>query len=166
VSGRFDPYALLQALEDERASYVVIGGFARVVQGSGERTAGIDIVPSMREDNLRHIGRALAPLAGDEAVAGLARLADGAPLTLETDRGRLAIVPMPWGTRGYDDIRIRANRENLGRGVRPRIASVVDLARMLEASAHEQDRERLLRLRRMMELERARSRRRGLSLER
>jgi len=40
---RFDPYALLEALERHRVGYVVIGGFARVVQGSGELTRGLDI---------------------------------------------------------------------------------------------------------------------------
>lgn len=166
VSDRFDPYALLEALEAERTSYVVIGGFARVVQGSGERTTGLDIVPSLREDNQRRIERALEPLAGGDVYPPLDELAGGEPVSLETSAGGVTIVPAPWGTRGYDDIRIRANRENLGRGVRPKIASVVDLVRMLEASAREQDRERLLRLRRMMELERHRSRRRGLHLER
>ena len=63
------------------------------------------------------------------------------------------MVPTPWGTRGYDDLRIRANRENLGQAVRPSIASVVDLTRMLEASRRPEDAERLHRLRRMMELE-------------
>ena len=69
--------------------------------------------------------------------------------------GELRIVPEPWGTRGYDDLRIRANRENLGRGARPPVASVVDCVRMLDASERAPDAERLVRLRRMMELERA-----------
>jgi hypothetical protein len=43
-------------------------------------------------------------------------------------------VREPWGTRGYDDLRIRAFRENLGRGARPQVASQVDCVRMLEAS--------------------------------
>ena len=64
-------------------------------------------------------------------------------------------MPEPWGTRGYDDLRIRANRDNLGRGARPAVASVVDCVRMLDASDRELDAERLVRLRRVMELERA-----------
>ena len=54
----FDPYELLAALDRERVSYVIIGGFARVVHGSGEITDGLDIVPSLHE-NLRRLGRAL-----------------------------------------------------------------------------------------------------------
>ena len=113
---RFDPYALFEALEGHRVSYVVIGGFARVVHGSGELTRGLDIVPSLREDNLRHLANVLedlgAPRAPLEALQA-AELAEDEPLTVPTSAGRLRVVPRPWGTRGYDDFRIRANRETL-----------------------------------------------------
>jgi hypothetical protein len=166
---RFDPYALFEALERHRVAYVVIGGFARVVHGTAELTRGLDIVPSLREENLRHLANALTDLGATRtAVEKLetSELATGEPLTVATSGGRLRIVPRPWGTRGYDDFRIRANRENLGRGLRPRIASIVDLARTLEASRRTQDAERLHRLRRTMELERELHRRRGLTRER
>jgi hypothetical protein len=75
---------------------------------------------------------------------------------------------MPWGTRGYDGLRIRANRENLGHGIRPPIASLADCVRMLDASERPIDQQRIQRVRRMMELERslAHRRQRGLSIER
>ena len=166
---RFDPYALFEALERHRVGYVVVGGLARVVHGSGERTSGLDIVPSLREDNLRHLADAVedvgAPRAAPAAVQS-GELTEGEPVAIGTRAGRLRIVPSPWGTRGYDDFRIRSNRENLGRGLRPRIASRVDLVRMLEASGRTRDLERLQRLRRMMDLDRVRTRRRGLTHER
>jgi len=161
----FDPYTLSGALERERVAYVVIGGFARVVHGSGEVTQGLDVVPSLRDENLRRLARALEELdASQPALAE--RLAAGDPVTARTRAGELRIVPEPWGTRGYDDLRIRANRENLGRGTRPAVASVVDCIRMLDASEREPDAERLRRLRRMMELERRLVPHRGLGLER
>ncbi|HZO98500.1 MAG TPA: hypothetical protein VFB42_14160 [Gaiellaceae bacterium] len=162
---RFDPYELLAALDQERVSYVIIGGFARVVHGSGEVTDGLDIAPSLRDENLRRLGRVLEQL-GTRASALAEQLSSREPLTAETHAGELRIVPEPWGTRGYDDLRIRANRENLGRGVRPPVASVVDCVRMLDASQRELDAERLLRMRRMMELERRLVPRRGLRIER
>jgi hypothetical protein len=169
----FDPYALFEALSGERLGYVVIGAFARVVHGSAETTRGLDIAPSMRDENLRRLGRILDDLG--------AKTADGKPVRpeqlpaaertrLETRAGELSIVPTPWGTRGYDDLRIRTNRENLGRGIRAPIASVVDLARMLDASPRSEDVVRLHRLQRMLDVERqlVRDRRlsRGLSIER
>ncbi len=159
----FDPYALFEALAQERVTYVVVGAFARVVHGSAETTDGLDIVPSLREENLRRLGRTLDQLEGGVDAN---RLTSGEVVTARTRAGELRIVPEPWGTRGYDDLRIRAYRENLGRGVRPAVASLVDCVRMLEASDREPDAEHLLRLRRMMELERRLVPHRRLTIER
>jgi len=159
VAGRasavFDPYELLGALQARNVAFVVIGAFARVVRGTRELTDGIDLTPAMREENLVRLEQALEDLD--------ARRADGAPLDLrslgepvvelETRAGELKLVPEPAGTRGYDDLRRRADREPLGRGLRPQVASIDDLARMLGAIDREQDVERLLRLRRLMNLE-------------
>jgi hypothetical protein len=161
----FDPYELFAALDRERIAYVVVGGFARVVHGSGEVTDGLDIAPSLREENVRRLGRALEELGRGPAPLA-EQLATGEPMTARTRAGELRIVPEPWGTRGYDELRRRASRENLGRGVRPSIASVVDCVRMLDASERSEDHERLLRMRRMLELERRLVPRRGLTLER
>jgi hypothetical protein len=168
----FDPYALFEALDRERFGYVVIGAFARVVHGTAETTRGVDIVPSMREESLRRLARVLEDL---EATAkrkpvGPDQLGTTERMPLKTRAGELSLVPTPWGTRGYDDLRIRGNRENLGRGIRAPIASVVDLACMLDASPRPEDIVRLHRLQRMLELERqlVRDRRlsRGLTIER
>ncbi|HXF98415.1 MAG TPA: hypothetical protein VNJ46_07380 [Gaiellaceae bacterium] len=163
---RFDPYAILAALEKERTAYVLIGAFARVIEGSDEITLGLDLTPSMRPDNLRRLELAL------EAIS--ARRADGrAPelegtdferepvVELETDHGRVKVVPFPEGTRGYDDLRRAAIREPIGRGLRPSVASPSDLARMLGALGREEDVPKLVMMRRLIELDRDR----GLSIE-
>lgn len=165
----FDPYALFEALDRERTSYVVVGGFARVVHGSAEITDGLDIVPSLREENLRRLARALAELdarRSDRRPVEAESLSASDAVTARTRAGELRIAPTPWGTRGYDDLRIRASRENLGRGARPAVASLVDCVRMLEASKRDLDLDRLLRLRRMMDLERQRVPHRRLTIER
>jgi hypothetical protein len=159
VAGRassvLDPYELLGALQSRNVNFVVIGAFARVVRGTRELTGGVDITPSMREENLVRLEQALQDLD--------ARRADGQSLDLrnleepvvelETRAGELKLAPEPEGTRGYDDLRRRADREPLGRGLRPQVASADDLARMLGALDRDQDVERLLRLRRLMNLE-------------
>jgi hypothetical protein len=165
----FDPYELLGALQSRNVSLVVIGAFARVVRGTRELTCGVDITPAMREENLARLNAAFQDLD--------ARRADGKPLNLrlnepmvelDTRAGELKLIPEPAGTGGYDDLRRRADREPLGRGLRPRIASTDDLARMLGALHREQDEERLLRLRRLMNLERKLTRElgRGRGIER
>jgi hypothetical protein len=162
-SAKFDPYALLQALDRHRVTYIVIGGFARVVQGTEEITRGLDIVPSTRPENLRRLDAALRELGarepgGRELTLDEATIAARPVLELETAHGELKIVPEPVGTRGYDDLRRAATREPLGRGVRPSVASIGDLARMVSSLADEERIPQLMQLRRLVELERVRAR--------
>lgn len=168
MAEHFDPYQVLQALERHRVTYIVIGGLGRVIHGSPELTDGIDIVPSTREENLRRLGLALQELNArrpDGKAPALERdLVGRGVLEVETDAGELKIVPEPAGTRGYDDLRRRAGREPLGRGLRPSVASPDDHARMLAVLGREQDRSALQAMQRVIELER--SRRRGLYMER
>jgi hypothetical protein len=140
--GRFDPIGLLAVLQRRHVSFIVIGAFARVMQGTDELTRGVDITPWMRPTTLNNLELALADLN--------AHRTDGKPLTLDTDepvlelhtdRGQLKIVPQPAGTRGYDDLRRAATHEHLGNGVRPQIASVGDLIRMAGALGRDYDRD-------------------------
>jgi hypothetical protein len=159
VAGRpsagFDPYELLGALQARNVAFVVIGAFARVVRGTRELTDGLDITPSLREGNLVRLEQTLDDLEARRADGEALdlRSLDEPVVELETRAGELKLVPEPVGTRGYDDLRRRADREPLGRGLRPQIASIDDLARMLGALDRDQDVERLLRLRRLMNLE-------------
>jgi len=137
-------------------SYIVIGALGRVLQGTDELTHGVDVVPAMREENLRRLDVALEELkarrrGGKKTLA----LADVDVLDLETELGELKIVPKPAGTRGYDDLRRAASREHLGSGVRVAIASVGDLARMTAALGREQDQPALRMLHRIAEIDRS-----------
>jgi len=140
-----------------RVTYVVVGAFARVVQGADEITRGIDIVPSTREENLRRLDAALDEL-GARRPDGTEPTLSGATelepvLELTTDRGELKIVPEPTGTGGYDDLRRAATREPLGQGLRPAVASIGDLSRMLSALGRDDEMPKLLDMRRLAELE-------------
>jgi hypothetical protein len=166
ASESFDPVVALRALEARRVAYVVVGGLGRVIQGSPERTDGMDVAPSLREENLRKLALALEDLGARRADGNALRLdADLARepvLELETNAGELKVVPEPAGTRGYDDLRRAASREPLGSGLRPSVASLGDHARMLAALGREEDAAKLRTLRRLIELERQL----GLGLER
>jgi hypothetical protein len=160
---RFDPYSILQTLDRHRVSYVVIGAFARVLQGTEEVTRGIDIVHSRRGDNPQRLNQALREMNAHRAHGrGLelteAPMAEGPVVDFATDLGELKVVPTPAGTRGYDDLRRAANREPLGRGVRPAVASIGDLARMASAYDRERYLTQVMQLRRLTALERGRSR--------
>lgn len=152
---KFDPLGLLATLDRHRVAYIVVGAFARVVQGAEEITRGVDIVPSPRPENLRRLAAAL----DDVNARGPALDEERAVYGYATDRGELKVVPEPEGTAGYEDLRRAATREPLGQGLRPSVASTADLARMLAALGREEDVPKLRSLRLLMELER------GLSLE-
>lgn len=153
---RFDPLGLLATLDRHRVAYIVVGAFARVVQGAEEVTRGVDIVPATKPDNLRKLDAALDELAArhPDGRQVAAEDLENQPLELVTDRGELKIIAEPVGTSGYDDLRRAATREPLGRGLRPSVASIDDLARMLAARGREEDRAKLRALRRLAEIER------------
>lgn len=158
---RFDPYAILAELERARVFFVVVGALARVIQGSDELTRGLDLTPSVSPENLRRLGQALENLHArrvDRHPLALDALdPEREPvLVLDSDAGEIKIIPKPTGTRGYNDLRHRANREPLGHGVRPSVASPGDLVRMLEAVDRQPDPLVLETMRRVLELDRGR----------
>src|SRR3954470_8646682 len=89
---KFDPYGILRALERQRVKYVLIGGFARVLQGTEELTRGVDLVPSLRAEHLRRLQLALEQLE--------TRRVDGRPLNLDPETIREASVISLDGPRG------------------------------------------------------------------
>jgi hypothetical protein len=154
----FDPYAILEALEREAVGHILIGAFARVLVGADEVTRGVDLTPATRGDNLRRLDLALEAInarradGGDPAVE-TADYTREPVIELRTDHGEVKVVPVPEGTRGYDDLRRDAERLPIGRGLRPWVASSRDLARMLNALNRAEDLAKLMMMRRLVELE-------------
>src|SRR4051794_34668884 len=129
----FDPYAILAALDRHLVSYVVVGALARVLRGADEVTSGVDIVPSLRPENVRRLAAALEEIGALRIDGGELAQDDLAPtpepvIDLATRAGEVKVVPEPPGTRcGYDALRRAATREPIGKGLRPSVASVGDL---------------------------------------
>jgi hypothetical protein len=179
----FDPRGLLAALHRNYVSYVLIGGLARVLRGTDEVTSGVDICPSLRHQNDEALADALAELEAARLdrrrlVVDEDSLRAEPVVRLRTSMGALNLVAEPAGTRrGYDDLRRGSTEEHIGAGLRVRVASIADLARMSAALAHElghepgRDAERLRRLaveqsrelRRIMEVEVGMERTLGIS---
>ena len=86
----------MKALDRYRVSYIVIGGFARVIQGAEEMTKGVDIAPSTRPENLRRLEEASASSACTRRRACRSRRARAARepvMALRTAAGELKVVP-------------------------------------------------------------------------
>jgi len=159
----FNPYEIFHALNRERVAYVLIGGLARVLEGSDETTRGVDLTPSMRPENLHRLETALESLEARPVRGGavsIEALDQTRVLELETDHGEMKVVHEPEGTRGYDDLRRAARMEPIGEGLRIQVASPGDLVRMLSALGREADELKIETMRRVVELDR------GFSIER
>lgn len=82
----FDPVGICRNLNDEGVKYVVLGGFAAIVHGSPLPTEDIDLVPSLDDDNLERLARALSQLGA--AI----RTSDG-PVRMTIDAGFIRKMP-------------------------------------------------------------------------
>jgi hypothetical protein len=158
---RFDPLAILGALERHRVAYVLIGALARVIHGTDELTTGVDVAPQTKPENLERLAACLAelgarPATGRSKRVDLGHVESGEILAFRSPAGLVRVVPEPAGTRrGYDDLRRKATREPLGQGVRASVASIGDLARMAAALGRARDEAVLGQLRRLQVLDRA-----------
>ena len=148
---RFDPIGILAALERHRAAYVLIGDLAGVLHGSDLLARQVEIVPSLKPENIERLERALTDLDVDPGEQ-VREMAKGKRLTISTGAGELTLDPEPTGSTGYADLRRAAERQPLGQGLRPAVASPPDLVRTLTAA---NDPELGPRLRRIIELDRS-----------
>ena len=80
---------MLAALDRRRVAYVVIGSFARVVRGAEELPDGLDVVASLRPENLHRLEEALVDL---QAVGP-----DGGRISLGETRDALIRATSPAG---------------------------------------------------------------------
>ena len=170
----FDPRGVLAALERNRVGHVLIGGLARVLRGTDEVTSGVDVCPALRPaENLERLALALEELGARRAdrrrlLVDEEALASEPVIRLRTSMGELQLVASPAGTRrGFEDLRRGATREPIGRGLRPQVASIEDLARMSAALAYELGREsgREAERLRALEIEHSRELRRIMDAE-
>ena len=99
-----------------------------------------------------------ATKAGRRVEVSEATIGERRVIPLITEHGEMKVVPTPEGTRGFDDVRRAANREALGRGLKPKVASIGDLARMASAYDRERFYAQVMQLRRLTALEHSRSR--------
>jgi hypothetical protein len=158
----FNPSAIVEVLARHDVSYVLIGGYAALLQGSGMSTIDIDIVPARARSNLANLATALRELDAKIRAAGTEpqpfsaseeSLRSVSVLTLTTRFGDLNLAFSPSGfAAGFDALRLCA-REMAIDGVSVLVASLEDVIASKEAAGRDKDFEALPRL---IHLQRAR----------
>lgn len=135
ATGSFDPIGTLTALAGQ-ARFVVIGDVAGALHGSpimlGART--LHVVPAQTAlSRIEQVARRLgaAPLPDDTGQTRRWALPGG---------GELHATPLPPGTRGYRDLARDAETMQIAPGTSVRVASLLDLIRIAEASPEDRAR--------------------------
>lgn len=149
---RFDPYALMRILQDAGIDYILVGTVARILHGTDE-------IPDERLDVLirkKDQGDYYAAVRANTVWMPLSPKNDEPhepeDVRFLTRWGELYSTLFPAGTKGFTDLRRRAERIDLGGGLRPRLAAAGDLVRMLEATGDPTLAPQLEELRSLLEL--------------
>lgn len=137
-----DPDLILtvQALETQRVEFVLVGDVAEAIYNHGGFVSGVAIVPGGYGRNVERLMRALHELRAELGIAGRPDpravewrrmdLRDIAPCSFMTTYADVDVNFRPAGTDGYRDLFQDADRCEIGRGVRPYVASPDDLERL------------------------------------
>lgn len=149
--------------------YVVIGGLAAQIHGSPYITRDVDVTPARDRANFVRLAAALRELEAKIRVPDLDEPVEvpldehsfqqGTTWTYVTKHGNLDVALVPDGTRGYDDLRRDAAREQLTDSLAVMVASLADVIRSKEAAGREKDRAVLPALRQVLERSRLREQR-------
>ena len=148
---------MLQALERQQVTFIVIGALGRVIHGSGELTDGIDVVPATNErTSATSRSRSTNSMPADRMAI------QSASSEISPARPSSNSKPTQASSRSSPNRRAPAatatsagapTASRSAMAFRPSVASIHDHARMLAALDRPQDRTPLLTLRRVIELE-------------
>ncbi len=146
----YRPDEILEVLERHHVLYVVIGGLAAELRGSPYVTRDVDVTPARTRENFTRLVAALKELDAKLRVPDLEEplvipldertFGQGTTWTFVTKHGYLNIALLPDGTRGYDDLRRSATREQITDTVTIFVAALADVIRSKEAAGREKDR--------------------------
>ncbi|HEX5192822.1 MAG TPA: DUF6036 family nucleotidyltransferase [Solirubrobacteraceae bacterium] len=142
----FSATALIRALVAHGVDFVVVGGIAMILHGSGRMTQDLNICFADDQANLDAIGAALIELgatlygvAGDVPFVPDGRtLRQISILTLDTDAGKIDLLREPAGAPAYARLRSRADRVETD-GMQILVASLDDLESMKRAAGRPKD---------------------------
>ncbi len=164
--GLSDPRAILAALSDAGARFVIVGGVAMVIHGSSYVTEDLDVLYARDDDDLFAIVRALAPFRPRLRVAGepagvafefdKRNLRNGMNFTLTTDGGDVDLLGEIAGVGGYGQAKASATRVSFD-GRHYDVLSLSGLIRTKRAVGRIKDLQAIPELEHLLEIEQMRS---------
>ena len=142
-----DTDGICRILVKHQVSFIVIGGVAGFLHGSGLNTLDLDLIPQMSDLNLHRLSNALIEMNAEVMFAGKVRnTGDGDWLkasntwNLATDFGRLDVMLTASGAGGYSELEGNAERHELvSSGLIIQVAGLDDLIAMKEAAGRNKD---------------------------
>ncbi len=157
----FDPFAILAALERHAVRYVIVGGIAAQIAGAPIVTRDLDVTPARDLENLARLSAALGEIEArivlEDAPPDIDISLDAdtiaafSSLATSTPYGRLDIVLLPTGTRGYEDLARAATPELVTEGLVVSVAALADVVRSKAAAGRVKDHAQLPILRETLE---------------
>lgn len=154
----FDAEGMLRVLHEYQVRFVVIGGIAAVLHGSGTATFDLDITPEADEENLTRLAAALRSIHAEIRTEAEtvpfdphpALLASVTVLNLSTDLGDLDLAVTPAAVGRYPAWAAGAVAMDLD-GLVVQVASLEHIIASKEAADRDKDRAALPILRALRE---------------
>lgn len=124
----FEPLRILAGLRSHGVSYVLVGGLGAAVRGGPADTDDVDIVLPNDPQNLPRLALSLQQLGAQLDAPTSAR---DDRVSYDTSYGRLDCLELP---SEFDSLDANATEMDVGPGVKARVASLEDLARLKRTS--------------------------------
>jgi hypothetical protein len=139
---RFEPEAVIAALNSAGARYVVVGGLAVGAHGVVRATRDLDIVPDPAPANMQVIASTLDGLGAEHPIGGQLTgeaLARPVSMKLLTRAGEVHVLNRMPGTPAFADLVAEAFEVELAPGVGAPVCGLRHLRRMKRASDRPRD---------------------------
>ena len=139
---RFEPEAVIAALNRAGVRYVLVGGLASGAHGVVRATRDVDLVPAPEAENLGALAVVLTALGARHPIQdrlSADNLAAPSSIKLETDHGEVHVLNRMPGTPPFGELEAQALSVEIEPQVSAPVCSLAHLRQMKRASDRPRD---------------------------